>query len=199
MPTEDRPSRFPPFGEVLDPDAATSAERQAIRLARSMDTGTLQRKMREFAGKREVRPSEIREMGAVSLVYARRMSAAPTERPMTTDEWITHIDAERERRSGSTDNAPLAAGDWHAYGNSFSSGNSPMHGRYVLVRWADPTVAVSHDDPEEAKRLARLLEAALEPGATALRAVTALQEGGLLITPAEKSVACDLVKEALGG
>lgn len=74
---------------------------------------------------------------------------------MNTNEWIAHVDALRRE-----DDA-LAAGEWHGYTHAMSGEAPPMRGRYYLVRWVKPTVAVSHDDPDELLDLARIIERAL--------------------------------------
>jgi hypothetical protein len=70
---------------------------------------------------------------------------------VNVNEWINRID--RLRREDEL----LAAGEWHGYLSEFGS-PPPMRGRYVLARWRHPTVLVSHDDPDEAVKLARRIE-----------------------------------------
>lgn len=72
---------------------------------------------------------------------------------MNTAEWIAHVDRLR------TEDELLAVGEWHGYTET-EPGSSPMKGAYYLVRWRSPTVAVSHDDPDEAIKLARVIERA---------------------------------------
>lgn len=67
--------------------------------------------------------------------------------------WIRHVDELRGR------GGHLAFGEWHGYLND---GAAPMRGRYVMVRWREPTVAVSHNDPENVVSLARAIERGLE-------------------------------------
>lgn len=76
---------------------------------------------------------------------------------MTIQDWIRHVDRLREKDD------LLAQGYWHGYtaGRAIESGSAPMRGEYYLVRWARPTVAVSHDDRDEVVRLARLIEEAI--------------------------------------
>jgi hypothetical protein len=57
----------------------------------------------------------------------------------TVQEWIRYIDECRKT------NVHLARGHWHGYMDA-PGGAAPMRGRYYLVRWETPTVAVSHDD-----------------------------------------------------
>lgn len=86
-----------------------------------------------------------------------------TDRP-TLNEWIARIDRERL-----TDTL-LRRGAWHGY-TAAARGEAPMRGEYFIVRWARPTVAVSHDDPDECLRLAGIIERALAaepPSAEAL-------------------------------
>lgn len=70
-------------------------------------------------------------------------------------DWISHVDAQRR-----CDDL-LAAGAWHGYLNA--EGGGPMRGRYFMVRWATPTVCVSHDEPQVTLDLARRIEEALTP------------------------------------
>lgn len=73
------------------------------------------------------------------------------------DDWIARIDRERL-----TDVA-LSRGEWHGYtqGTAIEHGSAPMRGEFYLVRWRQPTIAVSHDDPDEVIRLAVVVERAL--------------------------------------
>lgn len=73
----------------------------------------------------------------------------------TTSEWIAYVDRIRKT------NANLARGEWHGY-TSASGGTAPMRGRYYLVRWNDPTVAVSDDDWVRVIGLAWTIEEALK-------------------------------------
>lgn len=73
---------------------------------------------------------------------------------MTTSEWIAHVDQLRES------NDMLARGHWHGYTSS-PGGGAPMRGEYFLVRWAQPTVAVSHDDRSVLISLATDIERAV--------------------------------------
>ena len=83
---------------------------------------------------------------------------------MTVQEWIARIDRKRDADD------LLSAGSWHGYLEDplATYGATPMRGRYVLVRWESPTVAVSHDYPDEVIALARRIETALadEKGAS---------------------------------
>lgn len=76
---------------------------------------------------------------------------------MTTSEWIAHVDRLRE-----SDDL-LARGAWHGYTDA-PGGGAPMRGRYYLVRWASPTVAVSHDDRDVLVGLAHAIERAVGSG-----------------------------------
>lgn len=69
-------------------------------------------------------------------------------------EWIERVDALRAQ------GGPLASGEWHGY-LDVQGDDVPMRGRYYLMRWKVPTVAVSHDDPEHVIALARAIEGAL--------------------------------------
>jgi hypothetical protein len=73
---------------------------------------------------------------------------------VTTEQWITRIDAARREDEW------LRRGEWHGYTNPGGSG-APMKGLYYLVRWASPTIAISHDEPANVLALARLVEQAL--------------------------------------
>lgn len=75
---------------------------------------------------------------------------------MTIQDWIRHVDHLR------LEDELLARGEWHGYLDSEHGGGAPMRGHYYLVRWKQPTVAVSHDDREEVVRLARVIEEAVE-------------------------------------
>lgn len=66
--------------------------------------------------------------------------------------WISHVDGLRGH------DARLASGEWHGYLND---GVAPMRGRYCMVRWCEPTVAVSHDDPARVVSLAKSIERSL--------------------------------------
>jgi hypothetical protein len=73
-------------------------------------------------------------------------------------DWIRSVDRER------LNDPLLARGAWHGYmqgGYGEPTGVAPMRGRYVLVRWREPTVAVSHADPSTVLELARVIERAL--------------------------------------
>jgi hypothetical protein len=69
-------------------------------------------------------------------------------------DWIRQVNDLREG------DPLLARGHWHGYTENYAA-FTPMRGHLYLVRWNQPTVAVSHDDPEEVVRLARAIEAAL--------------------------------------
>lgn len=74
-----------------------------------------------------------------------------SESQMSTSEWIDRVDQLREAGD------ELADGAWHGYTQDVGG---PMRGYYVLVRWREPTASVSHDDPDEAVALARIIERA---------------------------------------
>jgi hypothetical protein len=78
-----------------------------------------------------------------------------TER-MDTAQWIGHVDDLRNR------GGLLAFGEWHGYTTDPMHDGPPMRGYYYLVRWAKPTIAVSHDDPAEVVELAKSIERGLE-------------------------------------
>ena len=67
---------------------------------------------------------------------------------MTTNEWIERINKLRD------ENTALAHGKWHGYGNE----GEVIRGQWILIRWKLPGVAVAHDDPDEAIRLAVRIE-----------------------------------------
>jgi hypothetical protein len=73
---------------------------------------------------------------------------------ITVQDWIREVDALR------ANDELLARGYWHGYRDLEGSG-TPMRGKYYLVRWGRPTVAVSHDVREEIIRLAREIERAI--------------------------------------
>lgn len=73
---------------------------------------------------------------------------------MNTSKWIAYVDSLHREDEW------LARGEWHGYTDP-AGVSTPMKGTYYLVRWASPTVAVSHDDRESALALARLVERAL--------------------------------------
>lgn len=75
---------------------------------------------------------------------------------MTIQDWIRHVDQLR------IEDEFLERGYWHGYLASEERSPAPMRGYYYLVRWAQPTVAVSHDDPDEVIRLARAIEEAID-------------------------------------
>jgi hypothetical protein len=72
---------------------------------------------------------------------------------LTIQEWIREVDDLRR-----TDEL-LAHGAWHGYLAPGDGG--PMRGGYLLVRWARPTVAVSHDLRDVAVSTARVIETAI--------------------------------------
>jgi hypothetical protein len=74
---------------------------------------------------------------------------------ITVSEWIAQIDHLR------TENERLARGHWHGYLAPPEQGVAPMRGAFYLVRWKEPTVAVSHNDRAEVIRLACAIEEAL--------------------------------------
>lgn len=74
-----------------------------------------------------------------------------------TSEWIDNVDMLRQS------NRLLGKGHWHGY-TAALGGEAPMRGAYYLVRWNAPTVAVSHDDPDEVVKLAEVIEVALSSG-----------------------------------
>jgi hypothetical protein len=76
---------------------------------------------------------------------------------MTTAEWIAHVDGLRRIDKW------LTRGEWHGY-TELDAARTPMKGKYYLVRWNSPTVATSHDEPESAVALARLVERAMADG-----------------------------------
>lgn len=73
---------------------------------------------------------------------------------MDTSEWIAHVDRLR------MEDDLLSRGGWRGYTTAMG-GEAPMRGHFYLVRWQQPTVAVSHDDPERVLELARLIESAM--------------------------------------
>ena len=75
---------------------------------------------------------------------------------MNLQQWQERIGALR-----ATD--PLIKrGRWHASLLAGTPDGAPIHGTYALVRWELPSVSVAHEDPDEAVRLARLIEEALD-------------------------------------
>jgi hypothetical protein len=72
---------------------------------------------------------------------------------MQTSEWIAEVDRLREG------DELLRRGYWHGY--TAARGVAPMKGEFYLVRWEQPTVAVSHDDRDEVIRLAKAIESIL--------------------------------------
>lgn len=69
-------------------------------------------------------------------------------------KWVTRIEEENAM------SPPMARGQWKGYLSDRDTAG-PMRGRYTLVRWNRPTIAVAHDNPDECLRLARLIEEAL--------------------------------------
>jgi hypothetical protein len=78
---------------------------------------------------------------------------------LSVQDWIREVD---ELRKG---DELLARGYWHGYRDAPGASSRPMRGKYYLVRWEEPTIAVSHDFRDEVVRLARVIEAALERAA----------------------------------
>lgn len=77
------------------------------------------------------------------------MSATPV---MTTPEWVRTVDARRR------DDDLLARGEWHGYLND---GSMVVRGRFILLRWARPSIVVAHDNVEALFELARTIERAV--------------------------------------
>jgi hypothetical protein len=74
---------------------------------------------------------------------------------MNLQEWQQRVDAARH-----TDEL-LKRGGWHGFLNTDKTAGAPVHGGFALVRWTLPSVCVAHDDPEEAMRLATMVEQAI--------------------------------------
>lgn len=80
--------------------------------------------------------------------------------PTKPDPWIAAVDAAR-----ASDNL-LAAGDWHGYiateePLALPDATRPMKGRFCLIRWRTPTIAVSTDSEDATIAAAKLIERAL--------------------------------------
>lgn len=76
------------------------------------------------------------------------------------DPWLAAVDAAR------AEDELLGAGDWHGYiADEDTPGavvaSHPMKGRYCLIRWKTPTIAVSTDSEEATIAAAKLIERAL--------------------------------------
>jgi hypothetical protein len=52
----------------------------------------------------------------------------------------------------------IKRGRWHGCLLAGVPDGAPIHGTYALVRWELPSISVAHEDPDEAVRLAQLIE-----------------------------------------
>lgn len=62
------------------------------------------------------------------------------------------------------DHEQLRRGRWHAYLED-GRDTGPMRGRYILVRWETPTIAISGNSRDDLVGQACMIEDTLTPGA----------------------------------